>query len=338
MKFRPGFLKPTIKSLSGKRRNWAKANKFYLTGRNRINADLTVREIKRLEVEISWTIPLVRAHKVGFSVLRRLRKLRHLLYVALLDAITLPFDVRTADIGKEKRGVPATIDGWDDLRIPEDFRVDNKEELRALFQGFQFPVVFRFPKSRRKFTGEKVFLFGMYRLANVTKLSNDVVPIRFGFHDPAIASECFRSFITFMVNSWGYLLTNNFAYWVDQLPNFAQSIRLKAQELGVWFPEGFNVCAFTDNTMNAACRPSGGPQRDGNHAPRNDPLIQRGWYNGWKKLHGLKFQTIDLPNSMNAHIWGPCSVRHNDLWTLGHSNLNDVVAGPQASMPIQYVI
>jgi hypothetical protein len=60
MKFRPGFLKPTIKSLSGKRRNWAKANKFYLTGRNRINADLTVREIKRLEVEISWTIPLVR--------------------------------------------------------------------------------------------------------------------------------------------------------------------------------------------------------------------------------------------------------------------------------------
>ena len=100
MKFRPGFLKPTIKSLSGKRRNWAKANKLYLTGRNRINADLTVREIKRLEVEISWTIPLVRAHKVGFSVLRRLRKLRHILYVALLDAITLPFDVRTADIGR----------------------------------------------------------------------------------------------------------------------------------------------------------------------------------------------------------------------------------------------
>jgi hypothetical protein len=33
-----------------------------------------------------------------------------------------------------------------------------------------------------------------------------------------------------------------------------------------------------------------------------------------------------------------CSVRHNDLWTLGHSNLNDVVAGPQAGLPIQYVI
>ncbi len=41
---------------------------------------------------------------------------------------------------------------------------------------------------------------------------------------------------------------------------------------------------------------------------------------------------------MNAHIWGPCSVRHNDLWTLGHSNLNDVIAGPQAGLPIQYVI
>ena len=26
--------------------------------------------------------------------------------------------------------------------------------------------------------------------------------------------------------------------------------------------------------------------RDGVDAPRNDPLIQRAWYNGWKKLHG----------------------------------------------------
>ena len=50
MKFRPGYLKPTIKSLSGKRRNWAKVHKFYLTGRNRITADLLIRELKRMEV------------------------------------------------------------------------------------------------------------------------------------------------------------------------------------------------------------------------------------------------------------------------------------------------
>ena len=101
------------------------------------------------------------------------------MYVALLDTITLPFDVRTADIGKDNRGAPATIDGWDPLRVPEDFRVDNKEELFALFRGFQFPPVFRIRASRRKFAGEEVFLFGVYRLANVTKLSNEAIPLRF---------------------------------------------------------------------------------------------------------------------------------------------------------------
>ena len=63
---------------------------------------------------------------------------------------------------------------------------------------------------------------------------------------------------------------------------------------GSYFPAagmdgGFAMCTFIDNTMNATCRPGGGP--DGRNAPRNDPLIQRAWYNGWKKLHGLKWQT-----------------------------------------------
>ena len=68
--------------------------------------------------------------------------------------------------------------------------------------------------------------------------------------------------------------------------------------------------------MNATCRPAGGPSRDGRNAPRNDPKIQRAWYNGWEKVHGLKWQTIDLPNGMNFKIDGPFSARDNDLTTL----------------------
>jgi hypothetical protein len=94
----------------------------------------------------------------------------------------------------------------------------------------------------------------------------------------------------------------------------AEAIRLKLEQLGCFFPPGtFRVFAFIDNTMNATCRPGGGPARDGAHAPRNDPEIQRAWYNGWKKVHGLKWQTIDLPNGMNLKVDGPFSVRDNDL-------------------------
>ena len=50
------------------------------------------------------------------------------------------------------------------------------------------------------------------------------------------------------------------------------SIRDKVLSLGCYFPlpcsdGGFNVCGFIDNTMNATCRPGGGPCRDGTNAP-----------------------------------------------------------------------
>jgi hypothetical protein len=88
--------------------------------------------------------------------------------------------------------------------------------------------------------------------------------------------------------------------------------------------------------MNATCRPKGGPSRDGTNAPRNDPRIQEAWYNGWKKLHGMKWQTVDIPNGMVYHAWGAISVRHNDLYSLRHSNINDQIAAAQLGHALQF--
>jgi hypothetical protein len=136
----------------------------------------------------------------------------------------------------------------------------------------------------------------------------------------------------------GYLLSNHFDFWVPHLNHCAQSIRLKAMEKGVSFPGTFNIFGFTDNTMNSSCRPGGGPTRDGEDAPRNDPNLQRAWHHGWGKLHGIKWQTVDLPNGMNAHVWGACSVHHNDLWMLNNSNLNDIIAATHVGMRVQHCI
>ncbi len=130
------FPKPTIKSLSGKRRNWAKAYKLYLTSDNRINAKWIIREMRYLDFEIRRTIPLVRSHKVGHFVLKRLVRTRTLLEYALIGQVALPFDVRKAPIGpSQKRGKSVTIDGWDEHRIPAEFR----DELWELFANFLFP-------------------------------------------------------------------------------------------------------------------------------------------------------------------------------------------------------
>jgi hypothetical protein len=70
---------------------------------------------------------------------------------------------------------------------------------------------------------------------------------------------------------------------------------LKCSELGCQYDD-LRIFGFIDNTLNSTCRPGGGPACDGENAPRNDPDIQRAYYTGWKKMHGQKFQTVDLPN------------------------------------------
>lgn len=85
---------------------------------------------------------------------------------------------------------------------------------------------------------------------------------------------------------------------------------------------------FHDCTIIATCRPGGGPTVDGG---RNDNLIQQSFYNGWKKHHGIKFQTLELPNGLCADLHGPSSFRHNDLELLHNSNLNTRLEQAQAN-------
>ena len=70
-----------------------------------------------------------------------------------------------------------------------------------------------------------------------------------------------------------------------------------------------------DNTIIVMSRP-GGPTTGGEQELRVDKLVQQAWRTGWKKLHGMKWQTLDLPHKMKLDVWGPESVRHNDNFTL----------------------
>jgi hypothetical protein len=130
---------------------------------------------------------------------------------------------------------------------------------------------------------------------------------------------------------WGYLITNNRGYWNRCFKDFAESIRNKFASLPnvnyrQYFPsafeeDGFSVFAFIDNTICATCRVGGGPIHGGEQAQHYPKLPQQAFWTGWKKLHGLKWQTIDLPNGMNYEIWGAASVRHNDNFTLAQSGI-----------------
>ena len=57
-----------------------------------------------------------------------------------------------------------------------------------------------------------------------------------------------------------------------------------------------------------------------------------------EKLHGLKWQTIDLPNGMNFHVYGPISVRRNDLTSARWSQIDAKLHLLQVNDEYKYVV
>jgi hypothetical protein len=173
------------------------------------------------------------------------------------------------------------------------------------------------------FTNEAVLLFALYRY----KSADDILKFisRFG-RDPTQLTRVFQWFNTFMLERWGHKLKNNLEYWKRFLPSFAEAIRKKVVQKSnnmLHYEEGqFSVLAFTDDNVNHISRPGAGPKFEGTRDERN---IQRAFYNGWKKHHGIKWQSIELPNGMSMDLFGPMSFRRHDLdLVIGNTSNFDV--------------
>jgi hypothetical protein len=101
---------------------------------------------------------------------------------------------------------------------------------------------------------------------------------------------------------------------------------------------GFCVALIIDNTITAMNRVGGGPSAGGVMAPRLPNEVQQAWWTGWKKLHGIKWQTVDMPNGMNFDVWGPVSVRRNDNYALNHSLIQEKMRALQAGQELRFKI
>eukprot|EP01041_Mallomonas_annulata_P009563 gene9563-19867_t len=85
-------------------------------------------------------------------------------------------------------------------------------------------------------------------------------------------------------------------------------------------------------------RPIGGPKLRGKRSNRNFPLILSSFYNRWKIVHGIKFQTVNLPNGMFLHVCGSVSCRHNDNFCLDDGGLEEKLEMRQEGGEIKYCI
>lgn len=154
-------------------------------------------------------------------------------------------------------------------------------EIDLLRQALRIPQKFTCPNGTVA-SGEERLLMLLKRFAYPCRLS-DMVP-RFGRSVPEI-SLILTEVTKHVVETQGHLLKDLNQPWLQphHLEEFALVIHQKGAALD-------NCWGFVDGTVRPICRP-------GEH--------QRLMFNGHKRVHGLKFQSVVAPNGMIANLFGP---------------------------------
>jgi hypothetical protein len=215
--------------------------------------------------------------------------------------------------------VARTIASFSEKSCWSRFRT-RKTDLLRLFNALGFGQVGVIKLGNRcSYTAEEIFLFSVNRLVYPGRL-DDLCDI-FG-RDFSQWSRAFSFFIVYMMDNWAYLVTGNLAYWAPHFHSFSESIRHKIIEKGGAHYQSLRACAFVDRTVIQTCRPGAGNAEPGPLAPRYNQFIQQSSYNGWKKHHGYKYQTLEGPNGMCLDLFGPMTFRHSDTELYAESNLN----------------
>lgn len=161
-----------------------------------------------------------------------------------------------------------------------DFRFE-KQDIPLLVQALRMPAAFKCPNGTICDSTEALCMV-LKRYAFPCRLS-DMIPI-FGRSVPEI------SMITNEVTNWIY---TNHHHRITQWNHHIMSPALLEVYADAIYRKGAaldNCFGFVDGTVRPICRPG---------------INQRMVYNGHKRIHSLKFQSVSLPNGIIGNLFGP---------------------------------
>lgn len=172
------------------------------------------------------------------------------------------------------------FDALEEAECRADFRVE-KRDLQALANALQIPPVFK-THQRSVADGLEGMCMLLKRFAYPCRYK-DMIPV-FGRPVPELCMIT-NHVMNYIFDTHCHRITewNNTLLSPDLLEVYANAVHGKGAPLQ-------NCFGFIDGTVRPICR------------PREN---QRVVYNGHKKVHALKFQSVVVPNGMIANLYGP---------------------------------
>ena len=168
-------------------------------------------------------------------------------------------------------------------------------------------------------TGEEVYIRGLLEMSTGEKKTS--ISERLGRHS-SDQSRAMAYFVNHIYNNFKHLVQNNLLWWYK---NGYMEMSAAAIEEKIGFRGDRRYALFIDCNCLETSRPGGGPRDEGANSIRWSKDVQRSFYNGWKSIHGLKHQTVDNAFGFTVDMYGPTSLRRNDLTLYRLSDINDRV-------------
>jgi hypothetical protein len=277
-------------------------------------------ELRRLKEIFTVLLVIRRRRRKSAASISRLNKVIKIVAAKYID---LQFVSQEA-YEKERCINPdrhRTLDSFSGPDFKAFFRYE-KADLEKMMNLLRFPekVILG---NRQTATGETVFLRGLYELVSGER-QYGIIRNVFGGSQP-YQSLCFKYFITHMYDNFKHLVNDNLRWWYEN--NYLEESRAAIQRK-INLPDNQYAMFIDCNCLT--CRVTGGgPAESGTNSVRWDKTIQQAFFNGWKSVHGLKHQTVDIAHGFTIDLFGPTSLRRNDLDLLRESNIHDRIANLQ---------
>lgn len=172
------------------------------------------------------------------------------------------------------------LEDMEDDECKAEFRF-HKEDIPVLAEVLGLPETFTC--SQGSVTNGVEGLCIMLKRFSYPCRYSDLIP-RFGHAVPVMSMIC-NTVVDFIYNLHGHRITEYNHNLLDSasLQVYADAVFAKGAALD-------NCFGFVDGTVRPICRPG---------------EMQRAVYNGHKRVHGLKFQSVALPNGLIANLFGP---------------------------------